>query len=112
MRTDRLKLARIEVNHTQESLAEFLGIDTRQIWRYENGETEPKADTVARIAGALNVSSDYLLGLTDDPTPRDLVGTQLTAPERAALTAWRKGNTVEAIHIISSESLKKIAVIS
>ena len=30
--------------------------------------TTPKGDTVAIIASALNVSADYLLGRTDDPT--------------------------------------------
>ena len=28
------------------------------------------AETVRRLVQALNVSSDYLLGLTDDPAPR------------------------------------------
>lgn len=37
--------------------------------RLENGERNPRALNVAALAQALGVSSDYLLGLTDDPTP-------------------------------------------
>jgi transcriptional regulator with XRE-family HTH domain len=107
MRADRLKLARIDAGHTQESLAEFLGIDTRQIWRYENEETIPKADMVARIAEALNVSTDYLLGLTDDPTPVEMATNHLSADEKAILRALRQGERMEAIRIISSSGGRK-----
>jgi len=110
MNVDRLKLARIEAGHTQESLAELLNIDTRQIWRYENSESEPKGDMVARLARALNVSTDYLLDLTGDPTPHDMESEQLTSIERAVISAWRQGQPLEAIRIISDEGLKKIAI--
>ena len=102
MRGDRLKKLRIQSGHSQESLAELLGIGNRQIWRYENGETEPDGDTVARISQALEVSADYLLGLTDDPNP-NLQQSDLSEKERAAIAAWRQGNYREAIKVIVSD---------
>ncbi len=39
--------------------------------QFERAVHEPLAGTLSRIAKALNVSSDYLVGLTDDPTPAD-----------------------------------------
>lgn len=36
-----------------------------QISRYESGRGEPSATYLARIAQELNVSADYLLGLSD-----------------------------------------------
>lgn len=39
---------------------------TISTWNKKN--TAPKGETVAIIADALNVSADYLLGRTDDPT--------------------------------------------
>jgi transcriptional regulator with XRE-family HTH domain len=39
---------------------------TISIWKSRN--TTPKGDTVAAIADAFGISSDYLLGRTDDPT--------------------------------------------
>lgn len=99
MRGNRLKQLRLELGYTQESLAEMLGIGNRQIWRYENGETEPDGETVAKIARILNVSADYLLGLTDDPTPSGMTS-QLSAVERAVIAALRRGEKYEAIKTI------------
>ncbi len=39
--------------------------------QFEHALHEPAAGTLGRLARKLEVSSDYLLGLTDDPTPSD-----------------------------------------
>ena len=39
------------------------------ISRIETGDRALSADELARAANALNVSADYLLGLTDRPAP-------------------------------------------
>lgn len=36
---------------------------------YEAGRREPKLSILIRIAQTYHVSLDYLVGLTDDPTP-------------------------------------------
>ena len=66
---NRLKIVREHRGHTQRSLAELLGVGEKQIWRYENEQTSPSGKDVARIADFLEVSSDFLLGLSDDPAP-------------------------------------------
>jgi transcriptional regulator with XRE-family HTH domain len=103
MFADRLKEARVNSGHTQQSLGELLNVDAKQIWRWENGKNTPDADTTAQISQALQVSADYLLGLTDDPTPVAMVGISLSSHERAVLTAWRKGNKLEAISVIVND---------
>ncbi len=60
---------RLIAGYSQEKLSEIVGIGSRQIWRYENGENVPDADVLAAIATTLGVSADYLLGLTDEPAP-------------------------------------------
>lgn len=102
MRGDRLKQIRIYRGHTQESLAELLGIGNRQIWRYENGETEPDGEMIARIARALDITTDYLLGLSDDPQP-ELQSNDLLPSERAVISAMRRGDKLEAIKFIIGE---------
>lgn len=52
----------------QKDLAEALGISRQAVGYYINGATNPNCEQVAIIAKALNVSSDYLLGLTEVPT--------------------------------------------
>lgn len=93
-----------EANHlTQEELAERIGVATLQINRYENSKNLPSGEIVAKLATALNTSADYLLGLTDDETPVDLLKSGLKPNERAAINAWRRGEKYEAIRVIVSD---------
>lgn len=98
MRGDRLARIRELRRISQAELAEKVGIGMQQIYRYENGKTEPDGDVVARIAMVLNVSTDYLLGLTNSPYP--YIDAELTEQEKKALEAWRRGEKYEAIKAI------------
>lgn len=66
---ERLKELREEHNLTQTKLANELLIDQRSLSFYEIGKYEPNIDTLKRMSIFFNVSSDYLLGLTDEKTP-------------------------------------------
>jgi len=61
----------------------------------------PLSDAIARIAQALNTSTDYLLGLIDDPTPYT-VNIDLSPTEEAIIAAWRRGDRLEAIKVIAN----------
>lgn len=102
MRSDRLRQLRKHHGYSQGELADLVHIGERQIWRYENGETEPDGDTIARIAKILETSTDYLLGLIDDPTPYRISEHGLSKIEQAAVEAWRRGDVIEAIKVILS----------
>jgi len=56
-------------NETQAALAELLGIGKSQVSEIENGRHTTSAERIALICEHYHVSADYLLGLTDDPTP-------------------------------------------
>lgn len=99
LRGDRLKVLRESKGYTHEELAELLDLGTTQIWRYENGKTDPSGDILSRIAQVLDVTADYLLGLTDDPHP-NLKIDNLTSQERKVLSAMRHGDYFEAIRVI------------
>lgn len=66
---ERLKELREEKNLTQTKLANELLIDQRSLSFYELGKYEPNIDTIKRMSIFFNVSSDYLLGLTDEKAP-------------------------------------------
>jgi len=53
---------------SQELLAENSGLSLRTIQRIENGETEPRGDTLTRLANALDVAPEELVDweLTED----------------------------------------------
>ena len=63
----RLKQIREENNLTQKQVAEGSGIPLRTYQRYENGEREPSISTLIALADYFKVSTDYLLGRTDNP---------------------------------------------
>jgi transcriptional regulator with XRE-family HTH domain len=66
----RLRQVRRAKDQTQQELGELAKINYTTISRIESGEAKQVyADTVRDLAEALQVSTDYLLGLTDDPTP-------------------------------------------
>lgn len=62
----RISKARRHMNINQKELATKANITEGSLSRYENDIREPKAAALTQLAEALNVSTDYLLGLTDD----------------------------------------------
>jgi len=54
---------------TQTQLGSLLNMGQSKISRLESGEFEPNLQELYDICKALHVSSDYLLGLTDNPRP-------------------------------------------
>lgn len=61
----RLKIAREKMGLTQEQVAKQLNIEIGTLSGYELGRRRPNTDILAKIASIYNVSSDYLLGLTN-----------------------------------------------
>ena len=53
---------------TQDEFAKFLGISRPTVGFYESGQRIPDAVVLRQIAEKCNVSTDYLLGLTDEKT--------------------------------------------
>lgn len=66
--TDRLRKLRKNKGDTQKQMAILLGITERHYQRYEAGTIEPNHKTTIKLAEFFNVSIDYLLGVSDDPT--------------------------------------------
>jgi transcriptional regulator with XRE-family HTH domain len=81
----------------------MLKVSVRQLARYESGESEPTASVLTRMAEVFSVSTDYLLGRTDDATI-GLKTSDLAPKELAILAALRRGEHLEAIKLIVSES--------
>ena len=54
---------------TQDELAAILNINKHSISAYEREKSEPPDVIKIGIANHFHVSVDYLLGLTDDPSP-------------------------------------------
>jgi DNA-binding Xre family transcriptional regulator len=80
----RLRVARAYKGWSQTELAKKAGIHNVQLSKLERGITkEIQGSTLRRLCEALDVSPQYLLGMTDDmegqqlPMPPALVGAEV-----------------------------------
>jgi transcriptional regulator with XRE-family HTH domain len=82
---DRIRELRLARKWTQNELADKLGLDRTTISKWErHGGSEPDTDTIKKLADIFEVTSDYLLGRTDDRNSREL-------PETVAVSGIIKG---------------------
>jgi transcriptional regulator with XRE-family HTH domain len=69
LQADRLRMKRLEARLSQRALGEQIGTDQAHISRMERGERVAiTIQTLVKLADALRVSTDYLLGRDHDPT--------------------------------------------
>ena len=73
----RLKELREKNNYTQKELANKLFKAESTISMWERGDREMDQDTLVTISKIFNVSTDYLLGLSDIPNPQNIDDIQL-----------------------------------
>jgi transcriptional regulator with XRE-family HTH domain len=67
---ERIIAARGTQGWTRRELAKRAGLHEQHLAKVERGNRHRvAADTIIALADALNVSADYLLGRTNDPTP-------------------------------------------
>ena len=65
----RLKELRKTNGKTQREISISLNITERNYQHYEAGNHKPNLDTAIALADFFNVSLDYLVGRSNDPTP-------------------------------------------
>lgn len=64
--SERVKKLRKDKKQSQNEVGKALGKSRETISKYELGEREPDPNVIALLAKHFNVSSDYMLGITDD----------------------------------------------
>ena len=62
----KIKELRIEFNLSQEKLAKAINVHPSAVSLWESEKTEPKASYIISLSKFFNVSSDYLLGISDE----------------------------------------------
>lgn len=65
MLPQRLKQLRLERGLTQQQVADKLGLNSVTYLRYEKGQREPSLDLLMVFAVYFDVTTDYLVGLSD-----------------------------------------------
>lgn len=66
---ERIKQLRVSREWTQGELADRIGTTKHVISTWERGKANPNPEQIIALANTLEVSADYLLGLTNYPQP-------------------------------------------
>ncbi len=66
--SERLQQLKCDRNVLQKDIATSVNLSLRAYQRYEYGERQPTADVLIALADYFDVSLDYLVGRSDDPT--------------------------------------------
>ncbi len=92
---DRLRIARETLRGmSQVELAKATGLPPSSIAHFEGGGRKPSFDNLRKLANALNVTTDYLLGRVDEPDmaqaadPLARHGAKLTEENRSLAEAF------------------------
>lgn len=74
---DRIKTERERLGLIREDLGHKLGVSYSTIAMYEQGNREPNNDTLLKLSKIFNCSLDYLLGVTSNKNPKELLEERL-----------------------------------
>jgi transcriptional regulator with XRE-family HTH domain len=66
----RIKVERARVGLSQKELASDSDISQNSLSLIEKDQTDPRVSTITKIAKRLGVSTDYLVGLSEEPQDR------------------------------------------
>ena len=70
MHFQRIEDLRVDHDKSQVEIAAYLNLNRNVYWRYEQGIREIPAWAVIKLADLYQTTTDYILGRTDDPSPR------------------------------------------
>lgn len=66
---ERIRKARKQKGLTQPQLGDKVNVSSQVVSNWERGYTTPDSDDITRVAKVLGISTDYLHGIIDEPTP-------------------------------------------
>lgn len=92
-----LAFYRAQRNLTQRELADLIGVSWSQISRYESGIVKPRLGSLLKLADALGVSRETLLG-SHEETPHELsFGLPAEDIDELQKIAQETGNSLEEV---------------
>lgn len=103
LNAQRLRNLRIEKGLKQSEVAEILNIQRTTYCKYETSDIQPPNDILINIANLFKVSSDYLLNLSNDPTPPNK--TKEAAPPLGSEEWLREGLAARGITELTDKQL-------
>lgn len=91
LRADRLQVLQKKEGYTNRYIATALDVNENTVSRWVSGRRQPGKLSLNQLAALFKVSLEYLLGVTDDPTPPPDEIEDLSDEERELLKVFRRG---------------------
>lgn len=98
---DRIRWLRTRRKMSQADLAEVLGMSDQQVHRWENSHSKPDIEALGKLAKVFDVTSDYLIGLSDDPRGNRAV--ELSERELAIIQALRESDLTSFMMLLADD---------
>lgn len=95
----RLKELRTKKRMTLKEVGALLGVSLHAISKYESptANSTPSPENISKLAGYFEVSTDYLLGRTDNPIPTDRKEITLEKPDDISQEAIEMARSISEI---------------
>jgi transcriptional regulator with XRE-family HTH domain len=91
LRADRVRELQRAKGYSNRHIATLIGVNENTVSRWANGNRQPGSLSLNQLAAVLEVSLDYLMGISDDPTPPSQEIGELSKEEQRLLWAFRRG---------------------
>lgn len=106
MRTgNEIRQLRKKLRLSQEGLANLIGVSRSAVYDWEREAYFPEGENLVNLAKALEVSVAYLIGETDDPTPKIRLSEKIEPKETFHETIIRNGKEYSADDIAKNPNL-------
>ncbi len=99
---ERIFQLRDEYHLTNKEVEIRAGLANSSMSQWKKGKGKPGMDSIIKIANFFDVSSDYILGLSDIRHPNSAAekDSQLSEEERILLTAFQSASAINRFRII------------
>ena len=101
----RLRAARELREFSQGQLAERARLQASAVSHFETGARKPSFDNLRRLADALQVTTDYLLGRVSDPV--GLAGAEQIHRNLSHLTGSDRRTAEDMIELLANRALQR-----
>lgn len=104
----RLKSLRIAQEIKQDEVARCLGLKQGAISSHEMGNSMPNAASLVWYAERYEVSTDYILGLTDDPRPYKKAAPGSERPDAISSIQLLSENSDQQLPLVLQQAIADI----
>ena len=108
---NKLRSLRLEKGESLEKIAKYLNVTIQTISNYETEKREMSPDTIIKLANYYDVSTDYLLGKSNERNPEkldtDKINIELSKKDYNPPTKEQQEKIEEFARFVLKDNLKK-----